>query len=92
MFKKLIDFIKGFFASAFVKRITKILIKTITQIGQTYFDSLKSYIKEVSNRPISNEEKMALVLAYAKSIGINLKESSLKMLIENILQDIKNGG
>lgn len=91
MFKKLFDLIKGFFASAFVKRVTNIIVNTIKQIGQEKFDALRNYVQEVGTQPISGEEKMRRVLAYASQMGIGLKESAIRALVENIIQDIKKG-
>lgn len=91
MWKKIINAIKGFFASAFVKRVANILVETIKQIGKEKFYALKNYIIEVGSQPISGEEKMRRVVAYAIDLRVGLKESAIRSLIENILQDIKAG-
>lgn len=92
MFKKLFDLIKGFFASAFVKRVTNIIVNTIKQIGKEKFLALRNYVQEVGTQPISGEEKMKRVIAFAIDLRIGLKESAIRALVENIIQDLKNGG
>ncbi len=92
MLEKIINFVKDFFASAFIKRVSKILIKTIQQIGQEKFNMIRAYVIEVGTQSISGEEKMKRVIEYTMQLGIGLKESAIRALVENIVQDIKNGG
>lgn len=66
--------------------------KTVTTMGQNVIVQIKAKIVEVSSTNMSGQEKMKAVLDYAISIAPSVGESSLRFLIESLIQDLKSNG
>lgn len=87
------DWIKSRKTPAWLKtilgEIQDIIKRVLIQVGQNYIAQLQAKIIEVSKKDIPGEEKFGVVFAYARQLGINLKDSALNTLIEALYQKVK---
>lgn len=73
-----------------VKEIWEIIWAIILSVGKEYIRQLEAKIIEVAqDNSLSNQQKFDKVFSYAKSIGIALSDSSLRLLIETLVSLLK---
>ena len=91
MWAKIINAIKRFFASAFVKKIANILVNVIKEIGEAKFAALKNQVIIVNGQNIPGTEKMKKVFEFARTLHLGIENSAINLIIESIVSEIKGG-
>lgn len=74
-----------------IKEIWDIVYAIFLSVGKEYIRQLETKIMEVAqDNTLTNEQKFNIVFKYARTIGITIKDSALRLLIEAIVLYLKN--
>lgn len=70
--------------------IQEIILSILYQVGKEYLTRLEEEIIKVAQMDMSNEAKFKTVFTYARTMGIELKDSALRLLIEALVNRLKD--